>query len=372
MRGQQHPRIARVGSLICTKTYDGRLRNPIRQWSRKDVVLVVIEDEEGVQGLGECWVGGGRGEVLAAFLATEIGPLLSNEPAAPRPVSDLLLHRSGPSGRPDLWYAAASGVDVALWDVAARRTGQPLYRLLGASSRSAPVYASGGMYGISPEDLAEEAAKAFILHGGYKFKAGGATIEDDDARLRAMRRAAPDGRLMADFMFRPPFPEALRRLQRLVDFDLHFVEAPTAIEHPEAWAQLHRLTGLNLSGPEIGTDIAMHRRYLECSATQVLQFDLGLCGGITGGLRLAALAQAFGQPFALHCAGSAVVFAASAHLAAACGTADSVERHLLHTMHFDLLEAAGVSFEAGRVHLPSTPGLGFDCDLAEFGDVQWH
>jgi D-galactarolactone cycloisomerase len=368
----QPARINRIGSIVVTVEYDGTLRNPIRQWSRKDIALVVVADADGAVGVGECWIGGGSGAVLAAFLAHEVAPLLGGKPAAPRVVSRLLLDRAGPSGRPDLWSAAASGLDMALWDLAARRAGLPLYRMLGGGTPSAPVYASGGMYGLAPEALAEEARHALERHGGYKLKAGGASPEDDAARLAAIRKVAPDARLMVDFMFRPGYAEALMRLQRLAPFGLHFAESPTAIERPEDWGRLHALTGVSLSGPEIAAQPALHRQYLEHDACQVLQFDLALCGGISGGLDLVGLASGHGRPVALHCAGSAVVFAASAHLAAASEQADSVERHLLHTLFFDRLQASGFSFADGRVHLPEAPGLGFAGEPGDFGAIAWH
>ena len=88
-------------------------------------------------------------------------------------------------------------------------------------------------------------------------------------------------------------------------------------------------------------------------------------------MALAALSRAHFRSYAMHCAGSAVVFAASAHLAAAAPLADSVERHLLHDDLFDRLESGGYRFADGLVTIPETSGLGVEIPPGEMKDVVW-
>jgi D-galactarolactone cycloisomerase len=335
------------------------------------MLILVVEDQDGAVGIGECWIGGGQAGALLEFLRNEVAPGLVGAATAPAAVSNRLLTRAAPSARSDLWHAAASGVDIALWDLAARRCGLPLYRLLGGGDAKVPVYASGGMYGGDPEAIAREAHEALAWAGGYKMKAGGAPVQDDLVRARAVRDAIPQARLMVDFMFVPDRLDAVRRLHSLADLGLHFAETPTALEDVEGWSDIHRMTGIPLSGPEIGVGLDLHRRYLAAGAVQVLQFDLSVCGGVTEGMALAALSRAHFRPFALHCAGSAIVFAASAHLAAAAPLVDSVERHLLHDDLFDRLESGGYRFADGFVTIPETPGLGIEILPNEMREAAW-
>lgn len=364
--------IARIGTITRVREFDGVQSNPLRRWTRKEMLLVLLEDGDGAVGVGECWLDGGRAETLATFIHKELAPQIVGQPVAPREFTARMLARAFAVGRGDLWHAAASGLDIAMWDLLGQRCGLPLYRLLGGNAGRAPVYGSGGMYGQSPEALAAEARQALAWAGGYKLKAGGASISEDRARVAAVRAANPDARLTLDFMFAPGYADALRRLRSVGEFDPACIETPTAIDDIEGWASLHRLTGLPLSGPEIGTGLRIHRDYLAADAVQILQFDLSLCGGVSRGLDLMGLARAFMRPFALHCAGSGILFAASAQFAAACSDADSVERHLLHDDLFDRLIEAGYGFRDGAVYLPDTPGLGLGGLWRELGAPTWH
>jgi len=364
--------IVRIGTITRVREFDGALRSPLRRWTRKEMLLVLLEDGNGAVGVGECWLDGGRAETLAAFIHKELAPQIVGQPAAPREFAPRMLARAFAVGRGDIWHAAVSGADIAMWDLLGQQCGLPLYRLLGGNAGRAPVYGSGGMYGQPPEALAAEAQGALAWAGGYKLKAGGASIGEDRARVAAVRDANPDARLILDFMFAPDYADALRRLRSVGEFDLACIETPTAIDDIEGWASLHRLTGMPLSGPEIGAGLRMHRDYLAAGAVQVLQFDLSLCGGLSRGQDLAGLARAFARPFALHCAGSGILFAASAQFAAACSDVDSIERHLLHDDLFDRLIEAGYGFRDGAVYLPETSGLGLGELWRELGAPIWY
>src|SRR5690242_12729686 len=99
--------MSRIGTITRLREFDGALRNPLRRWTRKEMLLVVLEDGDGTVGVGECWLDGGRAETLASFIRHEIAPLVVGQPLAPRELTGRLLARAFAVGRGDLWHAAA-------------------------------------------------------------------------------------------------------------------------------------------------------------------------------------------------------------------------------------------------------------------------
>ena len=257
-------------------------------------------------------------------------------------------------------------VDAALWDITAKAAHLPLYQLLGGHSNRVAVYGSGGMYGpdITPESLGREMA-ASVAGGtmGVKIKAAGGSLAEDVARIRAVRDAiGPDAKLMIDALFVPTVPEAIRLAQAIEPFDIHFLEAPSGLTNIAGWREVRDKTSIPLAGTEIQYGLDLHRDLVLSGAIHFIEFDLTLCGGVTTGQKIAAVAEAFHKPVSLHSAVTAVGLAASAHLGAAIPNCDSIELHLLHQALFEHLWAAGYTVADGHMSVPDTPGLGLDIE----------
>lgn len=364
------PSVTAVRTAVLRQDYADGSRNTRHAWSGKNYVLLVVEAGDAF-GLGEIYCDGhGSPAVTALSVEEEIAPVVVGRDA--RDVGAIrqdLLERTVLAGRGSGFGPVLSGLDMALWDLAARRLGEPLRRLLGGVSDRAAVYGSGGMYGpaITPESLAADMAAAVASGlGGVKIKAGGATLTEDVARATAVREAiGPDARLMVDAMFAPTVPEAVRLAEALRPLGLHFLEAPTAAADRAGWALVRTRGGIPLAGPELEPDADVNRAFLTEGLVHFLQFDLAICGGLSGGRDLCALARAFHRPVTLHCAASAVGLAAAAHLAAAVPNADSVEFHLKHQGLFERLWSSGFRLEDGHLVVPDRPGLGLDLAPAD-------
>ncbi|MCP5433491.1 MAG: mandelate racemase/muconate lactonizing enzyme family protein [Alphaproteobacteria bacterium] len=361
-------KIVNLRTAIVTRTYETDARNTRHAWSHKSHVLVEIVADNGLSGLGEVYGDGiGVPQVMETVLATEIAPFLVGEdPWLVERLRECVAERSVLSGRAATARLAMAGVDIALWDLLGKTVGQPVYRLLGGHSDRASVYGSGGMFGpsITPQSLAEEMARAVRSGlGGVKIKGAAAGIDEDVARAAAVREAIGGERLMVDLMFAPDVPGALRWARALEPFGLHFLEAPTAAADIRGWARVRDAARMPLAGPELEWSTDVMRDFLLADAVDLLQFDVALAGGISQGRELAALARGFHKPISLHCAGTAVTLAASAHLAAASANCDSVEFHLMHQSLFERLWAADWKLEAGALVIPDRPGLGLDFTL---------
>ncbi|MCC6304487.1 MAG: mandelate racemase/muconate lactonizing enzyme family protein [Rhodobacteraceae bacterium] len=364
-------RITNVATRILTHAYDGSVRNTRHAWTGKDYLFVSVEADDGSFGLGECYCSGpGAAPVVEAIVRNEIAPLiLGEDPRAIRRIQKKLRDAHVLNGRGDGAGTGTAGVDIALWDLLGKICGQPLFRLLGGFSDRAAIYGSSGMYGpaLTPERLAEDMARAVAGGlGGIKIKGAGDTLTADLKRVAAVRAAiGPDARLMVDAMFAPDVPSAIRMARALEPYGLHFLEAPTAAADLAGWRSIRESTSIPLAGPELASNVDLMRDYLTRGIVHFLQFDVTIAGGLTQGLDLAALAGCHHRPVTLHCSGSAIGTAASAHLAAAVSNCDSMEFHLMHQFLHEHMWDAGFAIDAGALVLPDRPGLGIDLRLED-------
>ena len=194
---------------------------------------------------------------------------------------------------------------------------------------------------------------------GVKLKIGGVTIDEDLARVAAVRNAVGPGvRLMLDALYAYSVPDALRMAHRLERFDIHFLEAPVAPDNIPGLARVAAASPVPLAGNEFAYGLETFTRIVESNAVAVVHLDAILAGGISEGLRIAALAASRHLPVSFHAASSVVCFAANLQLAAAAPNVDSVEFHMLHRMLFDDLAQGLFELQDGCVKLPERPGLG--------------
>src|SRR6185369_8016590 len=218
----------------------------------RPMVLVRVEDEDGVVGWGEAWcnfpaVGA---EHRARLVASVIAPILEGKRIDdPQRAFVLLSERTAvlalQSGEQGPLAQAIAGVDIALWDLAAHRAGEPLWRLLGGQSPRLRVYASG----INP-DHPERIAMARRDDGYTAFKLKvGFGADRDLANLRALRSALGDkAQLMADANQGWSLDQAVDVAPRLEEFELRWLEEPMRADAPwNDWQVLARHTRIPLA-----------------------------------------------------------------------------------------------------------------------------
>ena len=357
--------IGRVDVRVLSTRYETEFRNPHLGFPDKHAVLAFVTTQEGRVGVGESWCDAGDPGSVVTIIESDLAPrIIGASVSQPERIWQSMISTGVMSLKGSALYAAASGIDIAVWDVYARTMGQPLHRLLGGHSTAVPVYGSAGLYaeGYTPESLASEMAAA-IDRGccGAKIKVAGATLEEDVERAGAVRRALGSGpRLMIDALFKPGVADAIRLGRALAPFDIYFYEAPTELRDLSGWRTIRRDTGIALSGPEVEAGLDRYREFLKSDVVDYLQADAIICGGITELRRIAALGRAYRKPLTYHASGSAVALAANAQVAAAFAGTDSIEMHLLHQAMFERLWEAGWRIENGALVLPEIPGIGME------------
>ncbi len=198
-------------------------------------------------------------------------------------------------GKAQLGLAAAA-VDIAMWDLLGKLSGQPLYRLFGGHRDAVPCYVTCAYYrdGKDEAELREEMQMLKAQgHRAFKAKIGGLEVEADLARLRVIREViGTDAELMVDVNGGWDLATATRAVKLLPEID------PRWLEEPVPWYDDRRLlkllaqkTDIPLSAGESETTAQGCRALLEEQAIRVLQFDCTRMGGFTMGRKLAALAE---------------------------------------------------------------------------------
>jgi L-talarate/galactarate dehydratase len=268
-------------------------------------------------------------------------------------VYDKLLWAGASVGRSGVATQAIAAIDIALWDLKAKRAGLPLAKLLGAHRDSVRTYnTTGGFLHVPIEEVKARASRSLADGiGGIKIKVGQPDLKEDLRRLAAVRDHFGDEvPLMVDANQQWDRPTALRFGRAVEDLGLVWIEEPLDAYDAEGHAQLAAALDTPIATGEMLASVAEHVRLIEARAVDVIQPDAPRIGGITPFLRLATLADHAGLQLAPHFA-----MEIHLHLAATYPREPWVEHfEWLNPLFNERLETVG-----GRMVVPDRPGLGF-------------
>ena len=228
-----------------------------------------------------------------------------------------MLHRIRNIGWRGIAACAVSAMDAALWDLKARLLGIPLAKLLGMRRDSVEIYGSGGFTSYSDQRLAEQFSHWVERDGcrAVKMKIGREPGRDT-ARMRVARSAAGSAELYIDANGACTAKQALKVATEAADFGVTWFEEPVSSDDLDGLRLLRDRSppGIDIAAGEYGYDHFYFRRMLDAGAVDVLQADATRCGGISGFLKAAALAETHNIPLSAHTA-------PAIHLPAACTAA---------------------------------------------------
>jgi L-alanine-DL-glutamate epimerase-like enolase superfamily enzyme len=333
----------------------------------RPAVFVRVEDEDGVAGFGEVWCNfPATGAEHRTRLVNEVlAPAVVGRTAAePSEIFDLLTQGTSvlalQSGEPGPFAQAIAGIDLAIWDLFARRQHKPLWRLLGGNGPTIKVYASG----INPTGASETAEAALARgHRALKLKIGFQPAADL-ANLAALRELVGGGLLAADVNQGWSLERALQLTPQLAEFNLAWLEEPIRADRPwSEWKTLRNGVTVPLAAGEnmasrAGFDLAVGDDVLRVVQPDIAKWGgLSLCGPIARDILTA------GKIFCPHYLGGGIGLLASAHLLAGVGGSGLLEVDANDNPLRDRFAGPVADVRDGAVTLSEEPGIGPAPDL---------
>lgn len=352
---------------LAVSVYRAPVERPVRTafgaMSDRPAVIVHATARDGTVGYGEIWCNfpscgaEHRARLVATFLAPVVLERRWTGPAEAFRELTLRARRLAlQAGEPGPLAQAIAGIDIALWDLAARRAGLPLRRLLGDGDARLPAYASG----INPDRAVAQAEAAQAAgYRAFKLKIGfGRAV--DLGNLEALRaRLGPEVAIAVDANQAWELPEAIAMAEPLGRFRPLWLEEPLAADRPvEEWQTLAEASPVPLAGGENLRGDEAFDAAITAGALAVIQPDLAKWGGISGCLPLARRILAGGRRYCPHFLGGGIGLLASAHLLAAAGGDGLLEIDCNPNPLRDGLAMPFPALEDGHFVLTDAPGLG--------------
>lgn len=333
-------------------------RPPLRA---RETLIVRLWTDEGLLGYGEC---SGPPAILAGAVTHLGAAALGAHPLERNTVLRVLRARAREEGSGGLLFAALSGIDLALWDLAGKALGVRAVDLLGGPLRTTfPAYAAS-VYFSTPKEAAE-VARHFVTQGFRAIKVKiGLDLEGDLARLRAVQGAVGDSRVqvLLDANGGYGVGDLVRLASELPDLPVGWLEEPVPASDLEGYRLVQRRLRLRLAGGEALHGRAAFAPWLTRRAVDVAMPDLGRCGGLTEAWAIAAMAEAFGVTVSPHSWGHSVALAAALQLAAALPSVEWLEEDAHPNPLREALLGDHLAARDGHLRLPEGPGLGVEID----------
>jgi len=327
------------------------------QMTHFELVTVRIEDKDGAHGVGYTYTVGTNGRAIHATIEHDLAPRLIGQRA------DLIealwekmwwtVHYGGRGGAATM---SISAIDIALWDLKARRFGVPLWTLLGGHDARVPCYA-GGIDLDFPLDklLAQTVGNLERGFRAIKMKVGRPRLSEDVARVRAMREhLGIDFPLMVDANMRWSPDAAIRAARAFQPLNIYWLEEPTIPDDVLGHVRVVREGGVPVATGENLHTLYEFAQMIQAGGVTFPEPDVTNCGGVTVFMKVARLAESFNLPVTSHGAHDVTV-----HLLAAAPNRSYLEAH---GFGLDRYIAHPLVLQDGFALAPDRPGHGIEFD----------
>lgn len=330
-----------------------------------ELVTLRLRDADGAEGVGYTFTVGRNGGAIHDILKREIPQVVADIDADRIEFlwSKLWwdLHYGGRGGPTVL---AISAFDMALWDLKAKRAGQPLWVALGGNDARVPCYAGGIDLELTPDELVRQTdgnlAKGFRA---IKMKVGRKKLSEDVEKIAAMRsHLGAEFPLMVDANMKWTADEAIRAARAFAPFDLTWLEEPISPDDVAGHARVVREGGLPIAAGENLRTIWDFRHLIASGGVTFPEPDVTNCGGVTSFMKIAHLAECFNLPVTSHGAHDVTV-----HLLAAAPNRSYLEAH---GFGLERYIADPLVIEDGCAIAPDRPGHGIEFDWAGLESIR--
>ncbi len=349
--------------------------------SAQDTVVIEVQTDEGISGIGEV---DAPPSVIKTYvdmpsshdISMSIRKLIIGEnPLDIERIWRRLYEKTLMAGRRGIGVNVIGAIDMALWDLAGKFYGQPVWRLLGGLQKEyALPYASLPTL-QDPEDVQEELLQkqvSFARSRGFraiKFEELVNSRERDLEAVRLAREVAgKDMDLMLDAYYCwPDFRTALIAVRELEQFDPYFVETPLPVDDLEGLRRLSEASGTRIASGELLTTVHEFVELIDKGRVDVAQPDIGRVGGLSEARRIADYARLKGVSVIPHCWKTGISIAASLHFCLStsnCPYYEALVKELAPSYLRSKLLKKEHEPVNGRIMPPQDPGLGIELDYS--------
>lgn len=330
------------------------------------VILVEVSTDDGVTGYGEC-IGTPSAAGIEAYLALAADICIGRSPFEnARLMSETyhaLFQAFGTCSAPRFAGQVLAGLEMALWDVMGKATGQAAHELLGGSLRDDIQY-FGFPQGETAEELAEEARQLADSGCDVVYVKVGRGDALDLAIVEQVRDAiGPGRRLRLDPNEHWTALVAARLIPKIAKFDVEFVEQPTDCESISALAQVRQSSSVAIAADQLV--FTPHDAYDVCreKAADLIVLGLHETGGLTRFLKAAHIAEAAGINICIHgLYETGITTCAANQVAATVANLDDGNQYMNHFLQWDIVKHPDLALQNGRLPVLTGPGLGFELD----------